>query len=121
MTDTEQIEILAFGLTFTVAFGTSKGLGQLSLALPSDVLRSLLASEYAFTILYNPAWMATKSSILLFYLYIAKGAHRLWRIASYVTLAVVNVGGIVVTLLSALRCSPVRRAYEPGAQRLTCI
>jgi fucose permease len=104
-----------------VAFGASKGLGQLSLALPSEVLRSLLASEYAFTILYNPAWMATKSSILLFYLQIAKGAYRLWRIASYVTLAVVNVGGIVATLLSALRCSPVRRAYEIGAQNLRCI
>lgn len=50
--------------------------------------------------------MATKTSILVFYLRLSKN-YRLLRIANWATLAVVNVAGLTLTLLIALQCDPV--------------
>jgi fucose permease len=114
-------QILAFGLSFTVDFGTSKGLGRDNANIPETWIPALLASEYAFTILYNPALMATKTSILMFYLRISKGTQRFFRISTYVTLAVVNIGGITVTFFSAFQCRPPRAAYDLSVQNPSCI
>lgn len=56
--------------------------------------------------------MATKTSILIFYLRISRNTQAILRFASYVTLAVVNVAGVVLTFLNAFQCSPVRAAYD---------
>jgi fucose permease len=69
--------------------------------------------EYAFTVLYNPALMATKTSILILYLRLAKVTQVILRIASYVTLAIVIVAGVVLTFLNAFQCSPVISAFSP--------
>ena len=82
---------------------------------------ALVVSEYAFTILYNPALMATKTSILMFYLKISKGPQRFLRIFSYVVLAMVNIGGIIVTFFSAFQCRPPRAAYDLSVQNPSCI
>lgn len=82
---------------------------------------ALLASKYAFTILYNPALMATKTSILMFYLKISKGAQRFLRISTYVALPVVNIGGIIVTFFSAFQCRPPQAAYDLSIQNPSCI
>lgn len=50
--------------------------------------------------------MATKTSILVFYLGLSKN-YRLLRIANWATLAVANVAGLTLTLLIALQCDPV--------------
>jgi hypothetical protein len=105
------IQCIAFGLSFSIDWGTSKGLGRHDTDIPVSWLECLHQTEYAFTILYNPALMATKTSILIFYLRLARNTQNLLRIASYVTLVIVNVAGIVLTFLNAFQCSPPKAAY----------
>lgn len=64
--------------------------------------------------------MATKTSILILYLRIAKETQKLFRIASYVTLAVVNIAGVVLTFLNAFQCNPPNAAYTSNTPG-TCI
>ncbi|KAJ5041246.1 uncharacterized protein L3040_005794 [Drepanopeziza brunnea f. sp. 'multigermtubi'] len=111
---------LAFGLSFAIDFGVSKGLGRHDVDIPKSWLGALRGSEYAFTILYNPALMATKTSILIFYLRMSRHTQSVLRIASCVTLAVVNVGGVVLTFLNAFQCNPVRAAYDPTVSNQKC-
>jgi fucose permease len=67
--------------------------------------------------------MATKTSILIFYLRMSRNTQKILRIASYVTLAIVNVAGVVLTFLNAFQCSPVSAAYDPlqNNSNSTCI
>lgn len=60
--------------------------------------------------LQNPALMATKTSILLFYLTLSK-THKVFRWATIATLVVVNVGGLALTILNILQCRPVGAAW----------
>lgn len=112
--------LLAFGLAFSIDYGTSKGLGKHDSDIPISDLPALYKSEYAFTILYNPALMATKTSILIFYLRMARNTQNILRVASYVTLGIVNTAGFVLTFLNAFRCHPPIAAYTPNSNG-TCI
>ncbi|PMD44761.1 MFS general substrate transporter [Hyaloscypha variabilis F] len=103
---------IAFGLSFAIDYGATKGLGRHDVDIPTSWLPALRKSEYAFTILYNPALMATKTSILIFYLRLSRNTQKLLRVASYVTLAIVNIAGVVLTFLNAFQCSPVKAAYD---------
>ncbi|KAJ4365153.1 hypothetical protein N0V83_008771 [Neocucurbitaria cava] len=69
-------------------------------------------SAYAFSVLYNPALMATKTSILLFYLTLSK-TQKVFRWATFATLFVVNAGGLAMTILNILQCKPVHAAWAP--------
>lgn len=55
--------------------------------------------------------MATKTSILLFYLSLSK-EERLFRVLSYLTLAVVNAAGIALTFLNIFQCRPVSATFK---------
>lgn len=66
---------------------------------------------YIFSILYNPVLMATKSSILLLYLSM-KTYVRFFRYASIFLLCLVNVAGLVLTLLNVFQCRPVSAALD---------
>jgi len=112
---------LAFGLSFSIDYGTTKGLGRHDVDIPQSWLRQLRGGEYAFTILYNPALMATKTSILIFYLRMSRNTQKTLRIASYITLAVVNIAGVVLTFLNAFQCSPIKAAYDPTKSNQKCI
>ena len=57
--------------------------------------------------------MATKSSILVLYLRLSRNAHKLLRVASWVTFAVVNVAGLVLTLFNVFQCIPVSEVFAP--------
>jgi hypothetical protein len=59
----------------------------------------------------NPALMATKTSILLFYLNLAKN-ERIFKWATLATLAVVNLAGLALTFLNVFQCSPVSAAFK---------
>lgn len=48
----DDIQFLAFGLSFSIDYGTSKGLGRHDVDIPQSWLGQLRGSEYAFTILY---------------------------------------------------------------------
>ncbi|OAA62549.1 major facilitator superfamily transporter monosaccharide [Niveomyces insectorum RCEF 264] len=104
--------LLAFGLCFTIDYGTRKGLGRYDSHIPADDRSSLRRSEYVFSILYNPALMATKTSILIFYLRLSKNTQQLLRLGSYAVLAIVNIAGIVLTFLNIFQCRPVSTAFD---------
>ncbi|CAD6503184.1 BgTH12-02852 [Blumeria graminis f. sp. triticale] len=103
---------LALGLSISVIYGNSEELGQHEAHEPTEWLPLLRRSEYAFTILYNPALMATKTSILILYLRMAKNTQKLLRVASYVTLALVNISGVILTFLNAFQCDPPNAAFN---------
>ncbi len=65
--------------------------------------------------------MATKTSILIFYLRMARNTQSLLRIASYVTLTIVILSGIVLTFLNAFQCRPVRAAYDVSISDEKCL
>jgi hypothetical protein len=70
----------------------------------------LKRSIYAFTVFYNPALMATKTAILILYWRMA-AAHPFLRYASLVTMAVVDIAGVVLTFLNIFQCRPVAAAF----------
>jgi fucose permease len=108
-------------MSFAVDFGTSKGLGLHEVDIPAADDAPLLVAEYVTILLFNPALMATKTSILLLYLRLARDQKKFLRIASYVTLAVVNVGGIALTFTTAFQCRPVKAAYDLTVANPICI
>ena len=64
--------------------------------------------------------MATKTSILLFYLRLAK-IQILFKWMTIATLAVVNLGGIALTFVNAFQCRPIGAAFEtPIPSSATC-
>lgn len=56
--------------------------------------------------------MATKTSILIFYLRLAKNTQNVLRFASWATLIVVNLAGLVLTLLNIFQCMPIHAAWS---------
>ena len=65
--------------------------------------------------------MATKTSICLFYLTLAKN-HLVFKWTTRATLVVVNVAGIALTFLAILQCRPVGAAFDdPVLPSAKCI
>ncbi|KAI9647950.1 hypothetical protein NHQ30_004340 [Ciborinia camelliae] len=56
--------------------------------------------------------MATKTSILIFYLRISKDTQLFLRYASYATLTIVNLDGFVLTALNLFQCNPILAGWE---------
>ncbi|KAF2625391.1 MFS general substrate transporter [Macroventuria anomochaeta] len=102
--------MLAFGASFSIIFGTTKGLGRHQDHIPNDWLEPMQQSAYAFSVLYNPALMATKTSILIFYLNLSE-TQKIFRWATISTLVVVNAGGLALTILNIVQCRPVSAAW----------
>ncbi len=100
-------------MTFAVDFSTSRGLGRPSDTIPYMDGTQLLASQYAAFVLYNPAIMAVKTSILVLYLRISKDTRLFLSWAATITLVLVNIAGIAMTFLTIFRCSPIQASYAP--------
>ncbi|KAL2758140.1 hypothetical protein ACRALDRAFT_1040207 [Sodiomyces alcalophilus JCM 7366] len=113
--------ILAFGLSFTIAYGTQRGLGRYDEDIDANHHGALRRCEYVFSILYNPALMAIKSSILVFYLRLSKNTQMLLRIASWVTLVIINIAGTVLTFMNIFQCNPVSAAWQVWTEPVRCI
>ncbi|KAF2740697.1 MFS monosaccharide transporter-like protein [Polyplosphaeria fusca] len=103
--------LLAFGTSFSICYGTSVGLGRHERDVPEEWEMPMKKSAYVFSVLYNPALMATKTSILIFYLTLSK-TQKIFRWTTIATFAVVNVGGLALTLLNILQCRPVGAAFK---------
>lgn len=73
------------------------------------------------TTLQNPALMATKTSILIFYLRLSKNTQKVLRLASWAVLAIVNLAGTVLTLINIFQCRPVQAAFDPYNGAAYCI
>ncbi|KAI0007920.1 major facilitator superfamily domain-containing protein [Xylariaceae sp. FL0662B] len=113
--------LLAFALSFSIDLGTRKGLGRHDEDIPDGDWNVLRRCEYVFSILYNPALMATKSSILIFYLRLSKNTQKVLRLASWAVLVVVNVAGLVLTLMNIFQCRPARAAFDLYDGPASCI
>lgn len=114
--------LFAFFLSFTICFGVHNGLGRHDVNIDESRRPALRRCEYVFSILYNPALMATKTSILIFYLRLAKHTQRVLRFASWLTLAIVNIAGIILTLMNVFQCRPTAAAWDPAYDdRSKCI
>ncbi|KAI8934073.1 hypothetical protein NX059_008837 [Plenodomus lindquistii] len=113
--------MLAFGASFSICYGTTKGLGRRQDNIPPEWLTPMKQAAYVFSVLYNPALMATKTSILLFYLTLSK-TQKVFRWATIATLVLVNVGGLALTILNILQCRPVPAAWaSPVPDAAHCI
>ncbi|KAL8913532.1 MAG: hypothetical protein Q9172_007265 [Xanthocarpia lactea] len=123
--------LIAFGLSFSICYGTSVGLGRHEVNVRPEDHPALKKSEYAFSVLYarirhipcghNPALMATKTSICLFYLTLAKN-HQIFKWTTIATLVVVNVAGLALTLLNIFQCRPVDGALrEDVPEHVKCL
>ncbi|KAI3318021.1 fucose permease [Xylariaceae sp. AK1471] len=113
--------ILAFGLSFAIDYGTTKGLGRHDDNIAPDDWDPLRRSEYAFTVLYNPALMAFKTSILIFYLRLSKNTQKVLRLASWLILIIMNLAGVVLTLLNIFQCRPIEAAFNQTDPPGKCI
>lgn len=112
--------MLAVGLGSAICYGTAYGLGRHEDEVPRSWQTGLRKAIYAFSILYQPALMATKTSILSFYLTFST-ANRLFKWACYVTLFVVNAGGFALTMVTVFQCTPVSAVYAlPAPSNASC-
>ncbi|KAL8767047.1 MAG: hypothetical protein Q9209_006341 [Squamulea sp. 1 TL-2023] len=75
------------------------------------IVGRISADDYAMILAWNPALMATKTSICLFYLTLAKN-QQIFKWATIVTLIVVNVAGVALTFLNIFQCRPVNGALR---------
>lgn len=105
--------LLAFFLSFTICLGVHNGLGRHDENIDDADQTVLRRCEYVFSILYNPALMAAKTSILIFYLRLAKNTQRVLRFASWLTLAIVNIAGVILTFMNIFQCQPIQAAWDP--------
>ncbi|PKS05764.1 hypothetical protein jhhlp_007593 [Lomentospora prolificans] len=112
---------IAFGLSFTINFGARKGLGRHDADIHDEDWGTLRRCEYVFSVLYNPALMATKTSILIFYLRISRNTQKILRLASWVTLGIVNVAGTVLTFMNIFQCRPINAAWSVWEDDSKCI
>ncbi|KAI0473018.1 major facilitator superfamily domain-containing protein [Xylariaceae sp. FL0804] len=113
--------VLALALSFTIDLGTRTGLGRHDQDTPNGDWDTLRRSEYSFSVLYNPSLMAFKTSVLIFYLRLAKNTQKVLRLASWGVLVIVNVSGLVLTFLNIFQCHPVRAAFDPFEATEYCI
>ncbi|OBT70798.1 hypothetical protein VF21_10385 [Pseudogymnoascus sp. 05NY08] len=113
--------ILSFAVSFVVTFATTKGLGKPDAEIKVEWMLPLKKCVYAFSVLYNPALVATKSSLLVFYLRLSRVTNKLFRIITYATFILVNLGGLVLILLNVFQCRPVSRTFNTGDNPAVCI
>ncbi|KAL4763216.1 putative MFS monosaccharide transporter [Aspergillus foveolatus] len=102
--------LIDLGFSTALFYATKKGLGLHDVDIPVTARSSLSSANYAFTVLYNPALMAVKSSILVFYLTLTQG-EKIFRYANYATLFVVNAAGLALTFVNIFQCRPVEDAF----------
>ncbi|KAL6878539.1 major facilitator superfamily domain-containing protein [Trichoderma novae-zelandiae] len=114
--------LISFFLSFTICLGVANGLGKHDDDIPASQISTLRHCEYVFSILYNPALMATKTSILIFYLRLARNTQMVLRFASWLTLVIVNIAGVVLTFMNIFQCTPVQAAWNANYKGSTrCI
>ncbi|KAL8687920.1 MAG: hypothetical protein Q9218_006037 [Villophora microphyllina] len=87
----------------------------------AGIVRRISYDDYAMIVAWNPALMATKTSICLFYLTLAKN-HPIFKWATIATLVAVNVAGTALTFLNIFQCHPVNGGfYQASGSDVKCI
>ena len=65
--------------------------------------------------------MATKTSILIFYLRLFKNTWRSLWIASWVVLGIVNITGTILTFMNIFQCQPTHAAWDITTRPTRCL
>ncbi|KAL2823211.1 hypothetical protein BDW59DRAFT_180784 [Aspergillus cavernicola] len=113
--------VLAFGLSFSICYGTSKGIGLHFTNIPPEWLPQLGPSIYAFTVLYYPAVMVTKASILVLYLRIF-GSNKFATRGAVLIIVIITFAYVSLTFVKAFRCQPISAAWQlPAHGTVKCI
>ncbi|KAJ9155998.1 Fucose permease [Pleurostoma richardsiae] len=112
---------LAAGLSATIDIATTKGLGKHDANIPDKDRDALRKTEYTTSVLYYPALMATKTSVLIFYLRLSKNTQKVLRAASWVVLGIVNVSGIIITFLNIFQCTPIQATFSTTTEDRKCL
>ncbi|KAL9604927.1 MAG: hypothetical protein Q9219_000115 [cf. Caloplaca sp. 3 TL-2023] len=87
------------------------------------IVKRISEDDYAMIAAWasNPALMATKTSICLFYLTLSKN-QQIFKWMTIATLVVVNVAGTALTFLNIFQCHPVAAPFrEPVPANMKCI
>ncbi|EAQ85777.1 hypothetical protein CHGG_07030 [Chaetomium globosum CBS 148.51] len=113
--------LIAVFLSVSIDLGTTHGLGRHDEDIEPDKEAGLRMAEYVFSILYNPALMATKTSILIFYLRLSKNTLKVLRLASWAVLGIVNVAGTILTFMNIFQCHPTDAAWDLSVKAARCI
>ncbi|KAK4211444.1 major facilitator superfamily domain-containing protein [Rhypophila decipiens] len=113
--------LIAFFLSLTIDFATERGLGRHDADISTHDRAGLRMCEYIFSVLYNPALMATKTSILIFYLRLSRNTNKILRMASWVVLAIVNIAGTILTFMNIFQCQPLEAAWDLSVRPIKCI
>jgi fucose permease len=107
----------------SICVGVHYGLGLHSQDVGSVARHEALRkAEYAFSVLYNPCLLLTKTSIIVFYLSVmSKDVDPIFKWCNWLTLAVVNVAGVALTFLSIFQCRPIRSGFlYPTPENSNC-
>ena len=105
--------LAAVGFSASICVGVHYGLGRHSTEISTVNFIALRKAEYAFSVLYNPCLMLTKTSIIIFYLSVmSKDVDSVFKWSNWLTLAVVNVAGLALTFLNIFQCKPVAAGYK---------
>lgn len=72
----------------------------------SVVLPFFPEKTLSLSVIQAPASMAVKSSVLTFYLTLTQGS-KVFHRANYMTLFIVNAGGLALTIVEAVSCIPL--------------
>lgn len=102
--------IVTFALSFCVCYGCYWGLGRHEWNIPGPWHPPLRQVNYSFSVIYQPALMAIKTSILAFYLYLPT-SNRNFKWACIATLVVVNAGGFALMMFTIFQCQPPSAAW----------
>jgi fucose permease len=104
--------LCAVGFSASICVGVHYGLGRHSSEIFPAQYISLRKAEYAFSVLYNPSLMLTKTSIIVFFLSVmSKDVDPVFKWLNWLTLALVNIAGLALTFLNIFQCRPVAAGY----------
>ncbi|KAH6695940.1 hypothetical protein BKA61DRAFT_563689 [Leptodontidium sp. MPI-SDFR-AT-0119] len=114
--------LIALAMSIVMCLATHYGLGKHDQYIHPERRGTLQRLQYVFSVLYNPALVATKTSILIFYLSLTSVTGRIFKSATIVTLVVVNVAGSVLAILNIIQCLPIDTAFQyPKPDGARCI
>lgn len=103
--------VIAVGISSAICYGCAWGLGRHERSIPDEWQENLRIADYIFSVLYQPALMTTKTSILAFYLSLPT-SNKNFKWACIATLFVVNAGGLALGLFTIFQCRPVGAAFQ---------
>ena len=112
---------MAVGVSASICVGVHYGLGHHTKAVENHV--ALRKTEYAFSVLYNPALMFTKTSIIIFFISVmSKDVDPIFKWCNWLTLAVTNLAGLALTFLNIFQCHPISATFlYPTPNNVNCI